>query len=56
MGDTPPIQALAIGALTFLGQQGEATLRRLYTEGTVRQRDAREQLESLARHGFPTRN
>lgn len=53
--DTPPIQALAIGGLTFLGQPGEAALRRLYAAGTVRQRDAREQLEALARRGFPTR-
>lgn len=51
---TWPTQVLAIGALTHMGQPGEAMLRRLHAEGTVREPTARASLEDLARRGFPT--
>jgi hypothetical protein len=46
------LQALAIGALTRIGPEGEASLRRLHAAGTVRERTARTQLERLAARGF----
>lgn len=50
--DNPPVQTLAIGALSSMDQPGEAALRRLQAEGTVREPMAREELERLARRGF----
>jgi hypothetical protein len=48
------LQALAIGALTRVGPDGEASLRRLHGAGTVRERTARAELEHLASRGFRT--
>lgn len=46
------VQSQAIGSLLRLGTRGEATLRRLHTQGTVREPLAKAALETLARNGF----
>lgn len=46
------LQELAVGALTHMGDQGEASLRRLHAGGTVREVTARATLDRLARRGF----
>jgi len=46
------VQSQAIGSLLRLGTRGEATLRRLHTQGTVREPVAKAALDRLARNGF----
>jgi len=50
--DRSSLQSLAVGALTYLGAEGEAALRRLHAAGTVREALARAELERLASAGF----
>lgn len=47
-----PLQADAIGALTYMGPEGRAVLERLHVAGTVTEPTARWYLEQLARRGF----
>ncbi len=46
------LQADAISALTYMGQPGETTLRRLHAEGAVREPFAKALLDRIAREGF----
>ncbi len=46
------LQTDAISALTYLGQPGEAALRRLHAEGMVREPFAKAMLDRIAREGF----
>ena len=51
--DTPfTVQYQAIEELSRMGADGRAVLQRLYTEGTVREPNARTRLEAMARRGF----
>ena len=45
-------QALAVAILVSFGSHGEPTLRRMHSQGTVRDSIARTSLERLSRHGF----
>jgi hypothetical protein len=47
------LQSTALAVLRQLGPDGEAALRRLHAQGTVRDSSARAFLERLARQGFP---
>jgi|SRR5688572_5577922 len=46
------LQTQAIGSLVRLGPRGEASLRRLHSQGTVREPVAKAALERLARNEF----
>jgi hypothetical protein len=53
--DNWPLQSLAVGALPYIGVEGEAALRRLYAAGTVTEATARAELEQFAKRGFRQR-